>query len=199
MRQKYKKQNIIYKGLKKSSNLLEYILKNRKILLFGVLIGLFFLFFATRYKRLFFTIILIGLGAASFLYHRYFRYGTYLGFELCMMATVLTSLAYGRHYGIFTGFVSIIAALVIGGNFKHSSFISIFTLPLIGAIVPFFDSMPLLYLGILMTLIYDAIVLPLYVLFGSRIIPSIIFFVSHMLFNAWVFSVIAPFIYNLMI
>jgi hypothetical protein len=199
MRQRYKKQNVVYKGLKKSSALLDYILSNKRLLLLGLLGGLFFLFIAIRFQRLLFTGILIGLGAVSMLYQRYLRFGNYIGFELCMLATVLTSLAYGPHYGAFTGFVSITAAFVLSGNFKHSSFISILTLPLIGLIVPIFRNMSLLYLGILMTIIYDAIILPLYILLGSRIIPSVIFFITHILINAWVFSMIAPFIYSLMV
>ncbi|MEM4397247.1 MAG: hypothetical protein QW757_01320 [Candidatus Woesearchaeota archaeon] len=114
------------------------------------------------------------------------------------MAVVLTTLAYGRKYGVFVAFASLIGGYVLSENFKPSSFISIFTLPLISLIVPFFD-LPMFYLGIIMTIIYDIIILPLYILMGSNIYKSIVFFITHLIFNAWVFYFFAPIIYNIMI
>jgi hypothetical protein len=49
-----------------------------------------------------------------------------------------------------------------------------------------------------MTAIYDALVLPLYVLLGSRAASSAVFFITHLLINIWVFTTIAPFIYQFM-
>ncbi|MEM3374253.1 MAG: hypothetical protein QW757_06025 [Candidatus Woesearchaeota archaeon] len=121
---------------------------------------------------------------------------SFIGFELCMMAVVLITLAYGRKYGVFVAFASLIGGYILSGSFKPTSFISIFTLPLISLIVPFFD-LPLFYLGILMTIIYDVIILPLYILTGSNIYKSFIFFITHIIFNAWVFYFIAPFFLNI--
>ena len=198
MREKYRKANVIYKSLKKGNDLLNHVITNTRLLLFIFVLGIAILLIIERYQRMFFTIFLIGLGAVSMIYQRYFRWSHYVGFELCMMATVLTGLAYGPHYGAFTGFVSISSALILSGNFKHSSFISILVLPLIGAIVPFFSSLSLISLGLLMTILYDVIILPLYVMLGSRISSSVIFFITHVLLNLWVFSTIAPIIYSLM-
>jgi hypothetical protein len=196
VRQRYKKPNIVYEGFRKASLILDRFLKDKRLLLLLLLSGLLFLFVIIRFESLFFTALLIGLGAVSMLYQRYFK--SPVGIELCMMATVLTSLVYGPHYGVFTGFASISAALILSGSFKHSSFVSVFTLPLIGLIVPFFRDMPLLYLGLLMTVLYDAVILPVYIMLGSRVVSSIIFFATHVLFNYWVFSTIAPFIRSLM-
>jgi hypothetical protein len=198
MRQRYKKPNLIYNTLKLSSSILDFFIKNKRFFLILILCCAVFFFVLVRFQRLFYTALLILIASVSMIYQRYSKYANYVGFELCMMSTVLTGLVYGSYFGAFTGFVSIFAALILSGNFKHSSFISVLTLPLIGAIVPFFSHLSLLYLGLLMTILYDAIILPLYVMLGSRIYSSIIFFITHVLFNYWIFSTIAPFIYNLM-
>jgi hypothetical protein len=198
MRQRYKKNNIIYRGLEKGSDLLNSIFRNPRLILLCLLFGAIFLFVALYYRRFLFTGILIGLASISMIYQRYFRYSHYFGVELCMMATALAGRAYGPHYGAFTGFFSIFFAFIISGNFKYSSFVSLLTLPLIGAIVPLFGELSLLYLGLLMTVLYDIIILPLYMMLGSRLFPSIVFFLTHLLFNYWIFTTIAPFIFSFM-
>ncbi len=195
---RYKKPNIIYTALKKSSALLNDFLKNKRLLLLIIISGILFMLLLIRFKRIFFTALLISLGGSSMIYQRYFRFGSYVGFELCMMATLLTALAYGPAFGAFAGFSSLFLAFVLCGNFKHTSFISLLVLPLIGLIVPLFSHLPLLYVGMLMTIIYDIIILPLYIALGSRIVPSIIFFITHLFFNYWVFSFFAPVILSFM-
>ena len=101
---RYKKPNLIYKSLKKSSKSLEAVLKDkRKIILLLITVILLLIIF-TKLKPVFFTAFLILLGGISMLYVRFFNFAHYLGVELCMMATVLTSLAYGPGVGAFTGF-----------------------------------------------------------------------------------------------
>ena len=199
MRQRYSKPNLVYKTLKKSNSIVDRISGNKRNILIVAICVLAFLFVAMRFKPLFFTALLIVLGAFSMIHIRYFRYAHYLGFELCMMATVLTSLAYGRYIGAIVGAVSIFSALIISGYFKYSSFVSVLTLPFIGIITPFFSNLPLPYTGLLMTVIYDIIIVPLYILLGSRVSSSIAFFISHILINFWIFSTIAPIIYRFMI
>jgi len=179
MRKRYTKQNIIYFLLEKASSLVDRILEKRRYLLGILILVLLFFFIAINFRRVFLTTLLIAAGSLSMLYQRYFEFSKYIGFELCMMSTVLVALAYGPHFGAFAGFATIFFALILSSNFKHSSFISILTLPLIGAIVPFFKDMPLVYIGLLMTALYDAIILPLYVMLGSRIYSSIIFFMTR--------------------
>lgn len=200
MRKRYKKENIIYRLLKEGNLLLNKLTKDRRQLLLFLLLAIVILLLIKRFEQIFFIISLILLGSLSLIHSRFFKYSHYIGFEFCMMATVLTSLAYGPAVGAFTGFVAISIGLILSGYFKHSYFISVLTMPLIGLIVPFFSNLQLSHLGLLMTLIYDAIILPLYVIIGgSRIISTTIFFATHVLLNYWIFSTIAPIIYNLML
>ncbi len=199
MKTRYKKPNFVYKLLKQGNNLLEKYVKDTRKLLIIVLLTAIFLFIVVRHKPLFFTVFLILLGAVSLIHSRYFKYSHYIGFELCTLATVLTSLAYGPVYGMVTGFTSITLGFILSGYFKPTYFISVLTMPLLGLLVPFFSNhLSLPYLGLLMTLIYGAIILPLYVLVGGSRIPSGIFFVTHVLLNFWIFSTIAPIILRLM-
>ncbi|MEK6916707.1 MAG: hypothetical protein AABW92_03095 [Nanoarchaeota archaeon] len=191
--------NIVYILLKQSSNLLDDILKDKRKFLVSALLSLLGILVIIKFERLFFIALLIGLGIVSLLYIRFFKYAHYVGIELCMMATVLISLAYGQVAGAFAGFASITGALVLSGYFKPSYFISVLALPLIGLIVPLFSWLNLWQLGVLMTILYDLVVLPLYILMGSRIESSVVFFITHVLFNYWVFTTIAPFFYNLII
>ncbi|NTV24477.1 MAG: hypothetical protein HGA85_09020 [Nanoarchaeota archaeon] len=195
---RYRKQNVVYKGLRFSSDLVEHVFKDRKWLLASIIAGLFGIFVAMVYKRLFFSLFFIGLGSISMVYQRYFKYSSYIGFELCMLGTVLAGLRYGSHYGVFVGAASIIGAFALSGNIKPSSFVSVLTLPLIGAITPLLSDIPIVHLGVFMTILYDAIILPLYVLLGSRIVSSLVFFCTHVLMNYWVFTNIAPIILRFM-
>ena len=201
MRKRYKKPNLVYNVLKTGNKLLEKYVKDTRKALLIILVTIIFLFIVVNYKKIFFTITLILLGAVSLIHSRYFKYSHYIGFELCTLATVLTSLAYGPGYGMITGFTSITFGFILSGYFKPTYFISVLTMPLLGILVPFFSShLSLPFLGLLMTLIYDAIILPLYVLVGGSRIPSAaVFFVTHVLFNIWIFSTIAPFVYSIMI
>jgi hypothetical protein len=193
----YKKTNPVYRLLQLLSNILDQILKDKKKFFGAFVLGLLMLFILLRFKGLLITAILIGIGSVSMIYVRFFRMAHYIGFELCTMATVLVSLSFGPAYGAFAGFASITGALILSGYFKPSYFISVLALPLVGLAAPYLSHLPLWQTGLIMTVAYDIIVLPVYVLLGSRIISSIIFFITHVLLNYWVFTTIAPLIFNI--
>ena len=193
-----KKQNIVYDFLKKLDSFLKHIVKDPKKVLGIAILSIIFLIIITKYKAILFFVLLNLLASVSMLYLKITKHAHYVGIELCTLATVLISLKYGHVLGVITGFVSITSALIVSGYFKPSYFVSVLTMPLIGLMVPLFSTLPLWQIGLLMTLLYDAIALPLYVLMGSRIPSTIVFFITHMLFNYWIFTTIAQVIFNLM-
>lgn len=193
-----KKKNIVYDFLKKFDNFLNHIAKDPKKILGVAIISIISLIIITKHKDILFFVLLNLLASVSMLYLKISRHAHYVGIELCTLATVLISLKYGYALGMLTGFISITSALIVSGYFKPTYFVSVLTMPLIGLIVPLFSGLPLWQIGILMTLIYDAIVLPLYIFMGSRIPSSIVFFITHLMFNYWVFTTIAQVIFNLM-
>ena len=192
----YKKENLIYTTLRKCNKYLEKNLL-RKIIISSILI-IVILIIASSFQKLFFTVFLILLGILSFLHNRFFRLSHTIGFELCTFATVLTGVAYGPGIGALTGAVSITGGMIVGGYFKHSSFISIITLPLMGVLAYYFRDLPITTLGVAITILYDAIIIPFYILLGSRISKSIVFIITHIFINFWIFSTVAPFMLNIM-
>ena len=196
---RYKKTNPVYKLLQFLSNILDQILKDKKKFFGAFVLGLLGLFILIRFKGLLITCILIGIGAVSMMYVRFFKMAHYIGFELCTMATVIVARTYGPTYGAFAGFASITGALILSGYFKPSYFISVLALPLVGLATPYLNHLPLWQVGMIMTVAYDLVVLPVYIMLGSRIISSVIFFITHILLNYWVFTTIAPFIYGIIL
>ncbi|MBN1503109.1 hypothetical protein JW930_06190 [Candidatus Woesearchaeota archaeon] len=195
-----KKSNIFYeKVILPVKRIVELIVKKKtNLLIIAISIG-FFLFLATRHKKIFFISILTVAGAFSLIYVRFFKQAYIIGFELCTLATVLCARAYGTLIGAVIGFLTIFFGTIISSRVKPTYFISIFTLPVIGVVASLLEFMPISLLGILMTILYDIIVLPLYVMTGSRVISSIVFSVTHIFINAYLFTQIAPFILKLMI
>ena len=193
------KNNIFYIYISKIKRFVENkILKSKTNILLLLLIIFLILYASIKLKLIFFVGLLSLIGSLSMIYIRYVPELYVTGVELCMMATVLCAKVYGSTVGSFVGFFSLTAAFVISGRIKYTYFISILALTIVGFIVPYFN-LSITTLGITMTIIYDLIVLPLYVLTGSRIPSSIIYFISHVLFNYWVFSNLAPIILKWMI
>ncbi len=192
------RKNFIYELLTFFSSILNRLSSSKKRLLILFLLAIILLFFISHFRRIFFVIVLTSIGALSLIHSRYFKYSHYIGFELCTMATVLTAIAYGPLFGLFTGFASLFGGFVLSGYFKPTYFISILVMPIVGLLVPMFSHLPLLYTGLIITVLYDSIILPLYILMGSRPISSLIFFITHVFFNLWVFSTVAPFLLSMM-
>jgi hypothetical protein len=193
------KKNLTYSFLDSLSRLFNSLIKDKRKALLVSLAVILALLFLKSYKSIFFTILLIGIGAISMLYIRFFTFSHLIGFELCTMSTVVAALAFGPAYGFITGLFSITLGFIISGYFKPSYFISILTLPLMGLAVPFFSNLEIWQIGVLVTVLYDLIILPLYVMMGSRLHSTVIFFFTHLLLNLWVFNSIAPAIYSFIV
>jgi hypothetical protein len=191
---KHSKSNPIYELLRKSNEYINSLFKDPQKFLLTLIGILFILLIAIKFKPVFITIFLIGLGAFSMIYIRFVNFSHYIGFELCTLSTVLASLAYGPGVGAFTGFTTLIFAFALSGYFRPKYFISVLVLPLIGLLTPFLSHMELWQIGLIVTVLYDIIILPLYVLMGSRIISTVTFFITHVLLNYWVFSTFGTFL-----
>ncbi len=193
------RKNLTYTILKFFSDLFNQIIKDKRKFLIYSLLFMLILFFIARYRPIFFMLLLILIGGFSMIYIRFFKLSHYIGFELCTMVTVVTALAYGPLFSFITGFVSITLGFIISGYFKPTYFISIFVMPLVALLIPLFSHLPLWQIGLIVTVLYDMIILPLYVIMGSRIHSTVIFFITHILLNLWVFTTIAPIVYRIII
>ncbi|MBN2422008.1 hypothetical protein JXB41_02175 [Candidatus Woesearchaeota archaeon] len=178
---------------------IETISKKKKTIYLSFFLIMLVLYFGTHYKNIFFITLLTVAGALSLIYVRFFKEAYVLGVELVMFSTILCGYVYGSLVGFIVGFITIFISQIYSGRFKFSTLISIIMVPIIGLIVPFFNFVQISTLGIVLVIVYDLIILPLYYITGSRITTVIVYFITHILFNVWVFRYIAPFVLKLML
>ncbi|MAG16311.1 hypothetical protein CMO88_04575 [Candidatus Woesearchaeota archaeon] len=140
--------------------------------------------------------IFIAIGIVSMMYNRWIKVS--FGFELIMLGIVITAMVYGRIPALVVGIVALFFAEVLTDRFTYSTFISFIGVFVIAMVAPIFQNTSITWVGIWMTLLYDAIILPGYILLGSSIWRSSVFFITHILFNVWVFMFIAPGVFRLL-
>ena len=139
--------------------------------------------------------VFIALGTTSLLYNRWIKLS--LGFELIMLGTVITAMVYGRWQAIVVGFIALFLAEVLTDRFTYSTFISFIGLAVIAAVVPLVSTIGITWTGITMTLLYDIIIVPGYLLMGSSPWRTFVFLGTHIMFNVWVFIFLAPLVFRI--
>ena len=180
-------------GLESFASLLKFLVEKKFIILF-VLAALVLLFFFWAYiKTLVVMVFFIILGAFSMIYNRWIKVS--VGVEFIMLGLVVTSIVFGRLPGLIVGMVGLFLAEVISERFTYSTFVSFIGIAVVGLTAPnVFHWMDgsITSTGIIMTLLYNAIIMPGYLLLGSNLGRSALFMITHIIFNVWVFSFIAP-------
>ncbi len=176
---------------------MRWLAKNMfKLIFFLSIIVMLFIFMGSVVKPFFFIGLFLFLSSISLIYNRWVK--TSLGFEFITLSTVLTGRVYGPWAGALVGLVGLSAAEVIGTGFNAKTVISLATIFIMGLFVPVLNNMPILWAGMVFVVVYDAIILPLYMVAGSSPLRSVIFFVTHVIFNLWLFAYIAPILESLM-
>ncbi|MBI2549882.1 hypothetical protein HYV83_01740 [Candidatus Woesearchaeota archaeon] len=180
-------------SLESFTSLLKFLVEKKFIILF-VLAALVLLFFFWAYiKTLVVMVFFIILAAFSMIYNRWIKVS--VGVEFIMLGLVVTSVVFGRLPGLIVGLVGLFLAEVISERFTYSTFVSFIGIAVVGLTAPnVFHWMDgsVTATGIIMTLLYNAIIIPGYLLLGSNLGRSALFVVTHIIFNVWVFSFIAP-------
>lgn len=136
----------------------------------------------------------IVLGVLSMMYNRWVKVS--LGVELIMLGMVIVSSVYGMVPGIVVGCVAIFFAEVLTDRFTYSTFVSFIGVFAVAAAVPHLSGMSITWIGIWMTVLYDLIIGPGYIIMGSSIWRTLLFIATHLLFNTWVFVFIAPMVHR---
>jgi hypothetical protein len=164
--------------------------EKKGIIVFVIAAAVLLLFFGSYVRALATIGVLITLGFASLLYNRAIRIS--LGIELVLMGTVLAGLAYGPLAAFFTGGIALFAAEVFNGSFQHSTLVSFIGLAVVSAAIPVVSASSVSTVGVLMALLYNAVLAPGYLLMGSEPWKVGLFFVTDILFNAWLFILVVP-------
>jgi len=169
-----------YTVSKRVNPLLFFVSKNfLKLVILAVLFWAVLFFLGQTLKPFFFIAIFLLLSSVSLIYNRWLK--TSLGIEFVMLSTVMTARVYG-----------LTAAEIIGTGFNARTLISLGAIAIIGLITPFFSSLSILAAGMILTIIYDLMIIPFYLLAGSSPGRSALFVVTHIIWNLWVFAVMAP-------
>ncbi len=190
---------------KNISEYLKYILsrKNLSFILYitiGVsiifLLTLLSLFLLHNLKMIFFILLLMFLGTLTNTLNRFIPFS--IGLELIMMGTILSSRVYSPVIGIMVGIISLTVSEFLIMRFKIGIAFSYLGIIVVSFLSHLFAGSDITYVGISLTIIYDAIILPGYFFTGSNPIKICIFAFTHIALNIWIFMKIAPFILRLM-
>ncbi len=176
---------------------LDPILARKRLIIACIIILVIGLLLGRIHKALLFVPLLIVIASFSMVYNLIIRFS--FGFELIMLATVLCSVAYGPVVGVLVGFVSLFFAEIISSKMSYNTFISFIGIAVVAIVASSFSGDNISTWGIMMTFLYDIIIVPLYLLSGSNPISSIIYVVTHIPFNVWVFYRIAPWLLRSMV
>ena len=184
-------------GLESFNSFARFLVEKKFIVLLALAAIILLFFFWAYVKLLAVMAFFIVLAAASMLYNRWIKIS--VGVELIMLGLVVTSLAFGRLPGLIVGIVGLFLAEIISERFTYSTFVSFAGVAVVAVIAPNVfqwtgNSIPAA--GIILTIIYDAIIIPGYLLLGSNVGRSAFFVVTHIVFNIWVFSFIAPLLFR---
>ncbi len=139
--------------------------------------------------------LFIAFGIASMMYNRWVKIS--LGIEFILLGTVITGLVYGKFPALIVGMVSLFFAEVITDRFTYSTFVSFAGIFAVSMVAPMLDGISVTWAGIWMTVLYDAIIGPGYIIMGSSLWRTLLFVVTHILFNIWAFVFIAPLVLRL--
>ncbi len=185
-------------ALENISSLFRFLIEKRFIVLL-LIASLVLLFFFWNYvKVIVIMAIFIALAAFSMLYNRWIKAS--IGIELIMLGLVITSISFGRLPGLFVGIVGLLLAEVLSERFTYSTFVSFFGIIVVALVAPniFTQTGSITSAGIILTVIYDAVIIPGYLMLGSNAGRSGLFVITHILFNTWLFTFIAPAVFNLL-
>lgn len=132
----------------------------------------------------------IVIGVLSMMYNRWVKVS--LGFELIILGVVVTASVYGRWQGLIVGFAALFFAEMLTDRFTYSTFVSFIGVFVVAMAVPLLGTMGIAWKGVWMTVLYDAVIGPGYILLGSSPWRTLLFVATHILFNTWIFMLVAP-------
>ena len=179
-------------GFENFTTFVRFLVEKRLIILLALAAAVLLFFFWSYVKVLVVMAMFIAIGAMSMLYNRWIKVS--LGVEFIMLGLVLTTIAFGRLPGLVVGMVGLFLAEVLSERFTYSTFVSFIGIAVVALAAPniFNQTDSITSTGIIMTVIYDAVIAPGYLMLGSNAGKTALFVVTHIIFNVWVFSFVAP-------
>ncbi len=164
--------------------------QNYKKLIIGLIIFLLcYMIFGRSFKLVVVVIAFIIIGAMSTFYQNFVRVP--IQFELVKFVTILTAVAFGAIPAILVGIISSFIGKIITGKLEADFLGSILAICVISFIGSSFAGADIVTLGIILVLIYHAIIFPIALTMGGNLGYGIIYSGSNIIFNILVFMYLA--------
>lgn len=170
--------------------------RNVAILIVAMLVFGFVLAFQTAILRIAFLSALIAIGVFSRIHQRFLP-TSFIGVELIMLFTVISGRLFGASAGIFVGVMSIFLSTFITGEPIAKMFPPFAAIAVVGYFASAFSSANVSFTGLLLTILYDILISAGYLLSGSNRFKLLVFVVTHIAFNYYVFYNWAPYILSI--
>ena len=141
------------------------------------------------------TVSILAIAASySTIYKRVIRIPSAI--ELVVLGTVITSISYGPVAGAIFGVTTTIASEVISAAVDLFTFVYAFARGVIGVVAYFLAGMDIVLLGVLMTLLFNGICQPVYLLPGDfeTKMKAVYFFTMNITFNFIAFFFLGNFL-----
>ncbi|MCK4550341.1 MAG: hypothetical protein KAT91_00125 [Candidatus Aenigmarchaeota archaeon] len=143
----------------------------------------------------------IAVGIASRYYQKYLPHLS-LGIETCLFGAVITSLAFGWYTGALVGIISLTISVFLTQEEAHYLPVALAGMAAVAymaSIAPI-TAANLVFWGVLLTVFYDVATCAVYIyVFKADIFKTLIFIVSHIAFNYFVFSTFGSYILGLLL
>lgn len=155
------------------------------------------LLFGINVKTVFIVSLLVAAASFSTFYFNYFA--APVNFELVKLATILTTVAYGFLPGLAVGVASTFFGKVLIGRIDEKLPISMLMISVIAVAAAIFSDAGITALGIILVLAYNVTMFLLTQLMGGDLAWNLPYEGTNLLFNAFLFTKVAPFLLQLML
>ena len=131
------------------------------------------------------------------IYQRVIRWS--LGFELVFTGTVLCGIAFGPLAGAIVGFMGLLIGEIVSMKIAPQTIVSFVAIVLVGIMSGIIYNGSIFNTGMILIIMYNLIIMPLYYMMGSNPIKCMAFSSTHIIFHWWMFKHIAPHILKVML
>ncbi len=186
----------------KKLNLEQYVTKKNILIMSLMLISL--LTYMIN-RPIFFVFLLIFIGAVSMVVDRlismFFFYAQMgYGFELILLVTVISGIAYGSVAGMIVGGLSITLGYILSRRLSIFSIVTVPSYMIIGFLAHYFSNYNIVTVGVLFAILYNMIVsLIIIPVLGAKPVKCLIFGITNVLFNVFMFSRFGDWLLGVMI
>lgn len=154
------------------------------------------LLFGIPVKTVLIIPVLVAAASFSTFYFNYFV--APVNFELVKLATILTTVAYGFLPGLAVGVASTFFGKVLIGRIDEKLPLSMLMISVIAVAAAIFSDASITALGITLVLAYNVTMFLLTQLMGGDLAWNLPYEGTNLLFNAFLFTKVAPFLLQVM-